>query len=152
MLRASAGSDIFSAFESRDPVQLAPTYYHNDEACPALGLLMAKAESLNPYERPPSFIKNVYKFYQKLPRNAIEFDPEILDFNSGCSFNGRNAVVKLNKLSRSAVVAACYCLRQEEAWNSGTSDQDVQVYEARDIPGERSVKSILLYANAVEAF
>ena len=100
--------------------------------------LMAQGDTLDARERPPAFIKNVYKFYQKLSKDALASDAGILDLSLGLSPGNCNIVKKVDNLSRPTVYAACYHLHGGIGLASNLSEADAEVYEAKDIPGKPS--------------
>ena len=93
----------------------------------------------DPYERPPGFIKDIYKSYKKLPKGKIDSAPGIVDFRkceSGAGvfedFRGRNTIP--GKLIRSA----CSRLEFARSVDSYSIDDEVMVYEHSSIPGKAS--------------
>ena len=97
---------------------------------------MAQEDSLDAHERPPAFIKNIYKFYQKLSKDTLNSDVGLVDLSLGLSLGNRNRIKEVDRLSRSRVCAACCQLQFEKTPTRGPSGPNVQVYEARDIPGK----------------
>jgi len=108
---------------------------------------MAKIESLDAHERPPTFLRHIYKSYRKLPIGAVDSDPQILDFNRGSKppnpVNG-NAVAECGKISKSVMFTSCCILGEALKLDTYSSIRDVVVYEAKDILGQRSGKIRLL--------
>ena len=90
----------------------------------------------DPYERPPSSIRDVYKLYQRLSRSSLDADPDVLDFSRDTDPSKTHAVVKCREVSHAAVIAACRQLRPEDPLSTGIPYSDLSVYEARDIPGK----------------
>lgn len=96
---------------------------------------MANAEGLDPHQRPPNFIKNVYKYYQKLQTTAIESDPKVFDLQHGSKPTSGIGVVECGKISRSIIDTSCSIIEKDYRADLDTLSQDVVVYEAKDIPG-----------------
>ena len=96
---------------------------------------MAQGDTLDARERPPAFIKNVYKFYSKRSKDALTSDAGILDLSLGLNPGNCNMVKKTDKLSRPTVYAACCHLQGGIGLASNLSEADAEVYEAKDIPG-----------------
>ena len=92
--------------------------------------------SLDAHDRPPEFIKGVYKKYQKLTFESIQSDPAILDFCQGLSCEQQCKVRHVGSVSLSSIDTACSHLRLGEVHKSAASGVDVQVYESKDVPGE----------------
>ena len=100
---------------------------------------MAQGDALDARERPPAFTKSVYKFYRKLSKDAFSSDAGVLDLSLGSDTANFSMVKKVDKLLRSTVYAACCHLRDGNGLASTLSESDVEVYEAKNIPGELSV-------------
>ena len=96
--------------------------------------MSVKRRPLDPHERPSSYIKDIYKAYQKLSRNELDKAPDILDFNHTDDAYQNHAVINKCEISKATVEAACECVSTTE--ESSLCNQSVQVYEARDIPGK----------------
>ncbi|KAL2044861.1 hypothetical protein N7G274_002636 [Stereocaulon virgatum] len=105
--------------------------------------LMAQGDALDARERPPAFIKSVYKFYRKLSKNAFTSDAGVLDLSLGLSPANCSMVKKVDKLLRSTVYAACCHLRDGNGLASLMLGSDVEVYEARNIPGLLLIPSLV---------
>ncbi len=99
---------------------------------------MAQAESLDAHERPPTFLRNVYKYYHKLPISAIESDPRVLDLNPGSkpAIPANNkALVECGKISTKIIAASCYKLADTPDLGKEMPSLDAIVYEVKNIPG-----------------
>ena len=92
--------------------------------------------SLDTRDGPPESIKGIYKRYQKLTLEAIQSDPNILDFHRGLSDEQQYKVRKIDSVSLSSIDAACSHLRLDEAYKGVARSADVSVYEIDAIPGE----------------
>lgn len=94
---------------------------------------------MNAYERPPTSLMNVYKYYHKIPLSTIDSDPITIDFNRGPNhLVNENAVAECGKMSKSAIVASCYALGDTSNLDISVPDEGVVVYEAKAIPGQYS--------------
>ena len=104
---------------------------------------MAQVQNLDAYERPPAFIKNVYKFYQKLSHAALKTDNGILDLRGGLRGTFRDRLSELDRISSCRIAAACRYLRDDEGPAMDVSGSEVKVYEANNIPGmfARTIKA-----------
>ena len=100
-----------------------------------LGKVMAPVQNLDARERPPAFIKSVYKFYQKLPHAALKTDDGILDLRIGLPATFRDRISEVDRISSSRIAAASRYLRDDEGLAMDLSGSEVRVYEANNIPG-----------------
>ena len=97
--------------------------------------IMAQVRNLDAHERPPAFIKNVFKFYQKLSQAALKTDDRILDLSSGWRATFHDRISEVDALPSSRISAACRFLRDGKELALDCSGSEVKVYEADDIPG-----------------
>ncbi|KAF2472566.1 uncharacterized protein BDR25DRAFT_284076 [Lindgomyces ingoldianus] len=103
---------------------------------------MIQPGQLDPYQRPPDNIRNVYKKYQKMKPKDLEKDPNILDIGIGPS------AAQWNGLS---IIAEFEPSRLERVFQSFASptqghtyfDASVPIYEHKDIPGLQIIPSLL---------
>ena len=96
---------------------------------------MAQVQNLDAYERPPAFIKSIYKFYQKLSQVELKRDDGILDLGGGLRDAFRDRISEVNRISSCRLAAACRYLRGDEGPTLDVSGSEVKVYEANNIPG-----------------
>lgn len=94
-------------------------------------------------DRPPEFIKTVYKRYQKLTFDAIESDPVILDFRRGLSDEQRCGVRKIGSVPQSSIDAASLHLGLVDAPKSMQLSIHVSVYETDVVPGLLVIPSLI---------
>lgn len=101
-----------------------------------LTAFMMKTEQLDTHERPPDSVKNVYKFYQRLPKNDLDEDLDILDFGRGLSPNGHDKIMHRGSISSSDIDRACCQLG--ELYNTDQSEKggSRQIFEVKGIPGK----------------
>ena len=97
---------------------------------------MARIESLDSGEKPPEAIKGLYKHYQKLTSDSLQTDLHILDFRRGLSHGQQVAVKDVDRVLASTIDAACSHLDGFKNQEPLSSNLDVQIYEAEDLPGE----------------
>ncbi|KAK4691607.1 hypothetical protein P7C71_g5423, partial [Lecanoromycetidae sp. Uapishka_2] len=99
---------------------------------------MTKRKDLDAYERPPVFLKSTYKSYQRISLSALDQDAKILDLSGASDHGLQKSVIDTGIISQSAIRAACHYLHDEGALegalDSDSFCQDVQIYEAQDIP------------------
>ena len=93
-------------------------------------------DSLDAHDRPPGFIKEVYKRYQKLTLEAIQSDPTILDFRRGLTNEQQCKIRKVDSVPSSVIKTACSYLGPTEAHTDAASSVDLPVYETEAVPGE----------------
>ena len=96
---------------------------------------MAQVQNLDAYERPPAFIKSIYKFYQKLSQVELKTDDGILDLGGGLRDTFRDRISEVDQISSCRIAAACRYLRDDEGPAMDVSGSEVKVYEANNIPG-----------------
>lgn len=97
---------------------------------------MAEGKDLNAYEKPPVFIKDVYKSYQRLSRAELDEDAGILDFSHASKPGHEYSIVKIDSITGSTICVAYRYLQGGDTLEADPSCRDVQIYEARHIPGE----------------
>lgn len=54
--------------------------------------MMGEITSLDPRQIAPQDVKEVYKFYQKLPRHLLDTDPKVFDFERGLTREQRSLI------------------------------------------------------------
>ena len=92
--------------------------------------------TLDPHDRPPEFIKSVYKRYQKLTLEAIQSDPTILDVRRSLSSEQQCRVREIGSVPLSSINNACSHLKFTEAHPGMGPSGDVPIYETDAVPGE----------------
>jgi hypothetical protein len=91
--------------------------------------------SLDPHERPPDHIRNVYKAYQKMKPRELAIDPEIIDFSRGLSDKQQARIKVISKLDPEHLGRA---FRDFDGTDTEKEDElttPVLVYEHSDMPG-----------------
>ncbi len=105
---------------------------------------MAQCKDLDAYKKPPAFVKDTYKFYQRLSTTAIDQDAEILDLSRELNECHRDAIAELDTIDASTIRVACRHLQGETALGTNMSCQDVKTYVSQEVPGSFSGKSTCL--------
>ncbi|KAF2123551.1 oxidoreductase [Dothidotthia symphoricarpi CBS 119687] len=101
-------------------------------------------ENLDPHERPPLSIRNVYKKYQKMKMKDLDQDVEIVDLSRHISTLLDSKVRVVKHLSMTDLMSAFQAFaRQDLDIESVETSSDVPVYEHEDMPGLHIVPSLL---------
>jgi hypothetical protein len=94
---------------------------------------------LDPHERPPDGIRNIYKQYQKMKLGDLELDSSIIDLSSHVPASLHSGVRVVAEWRREDVTAAFRAFSGEEARDlDGAATSLVSVYEHEDMPGTAS--------------
>ena len=99
---------------------------------------MAPPQHLDPHEKPPDHIRNVYKKYQKMKLRDLGKDPDIIDFKRGLSDEQKRhiKVIKEHKPEELAPAFRAFEGIQEPIDSQGSLiDSPILVYEHSDMPG-----------------
>ncbi|KAH8637113.1 hypothetical protein IG631_08948 [Alternaria alternata] len=86
---------------------------------------------LDPYERPPDGIRNVYKKYQKMKLNDLDLDGDIIDLSSDASASSSGRVRVVREYTAEDLTA----IFQAFAGEDGVELQDTDI--PRSIPVSR---------------
>ncbi|KAL6714522.1 hypothetical protein ACLMJK_007947 [Lecanora helva] len=95
------------------------------------------------HKKPPSFIKDVYKRYQKLSTNELDQDPKILEFSRNADPQD-HAMVAVHKIPQATITSACHQLLSFDNSEQSEFAQEVQVYEAKHLPGQSESDAAIL--------
>lgn len=90
-------------------------------------------DSLDPFQRPPDGIRNVYKRYQKMKVQDLEKDTDIVDIESDASMFRKGSIRTVKVLHDSDLVTAFKKYTESEKLPSPITP--VPVYEHGDMPG-----------------
>ena len=97
--------------------------------------------SLDPHERPPESIRNVYKKYQKMKLPELNKDQDIVDLSSNMSASSNSKM----RVVREYVVEDLTAIFQAFAGEEGAADlgdmnipASIPVYEHEDMPGREN--------------
>lgn len=96
---------------------------------------MDQVRNLDAYQRPPDFIKEVYKSYHKISQAALKTDDAILDLSGGLRATFQDRISEVDGIPSSRVSAACGYLRDGKELAMDFLGSEVKVYEANNIPG-----------------
>ena len=99
---------------------------------------MASSQRLDPHERPPDHIRNVYKKYQKMKLRDLDKDPDIIDFKRELSDEQKRHIkaIKEHKPEELAPAFRAFEGIQEPTNSQGSLiDSPIFVYEHSDMPG-----------------
>lgn len=100
-------------------------------------------DSLDPFERPPDRIRNVYKKYQKMKVQDLEKDIDIADIDSDTSLFRKGNIKTSKIILEDDLVAAFSTYTGSARLESPVSP--VPVYEHRDMPGRFVVFETTLF-------
>ena len=92
---------------------------------------MEHVQDLDPYQRAPQAIKELYKKYRKLSCNQIAEDPDIIDL-SDTQRTLENGRVRVHGAISQAQLAESFLIFND----TQSSYQDVNIYEIDRIPGK----------------
>lgn len=96
---------------------------------------MAEILGLDPRQKPPEFIKEVYKSFQKLSYDAIDDNSEILDFKSGLTAEQHERCQEIEKRHCGIFQSTCSCLDYLPG-KCRSCSTNVSVFEHQDVPGK----------------
>ena len=95
------------------------------------------SQSLDAHGRPPDYLRNLYKHYQKLPRAALDLAPDVLDLSSHCFCCDESSAVKqIGQIFADAITSACNRIAVEDHADSNAVDGNAQIYEITAVPGK----------------
>ena len=99
---------------------------------------MSKIRGLDAHETAPDFIKDLFKYYQKLPLDQLEDDPRLINLRRELNREQRDAVHVASTIPRKLLNVAYGHLGKETDATSTDLPGEVQVYAVDDLPGESS--------------
>ncbi|KAG9187160.1 hypothetical protein G6011_05031 [Alternaria panax] len=100
---------------------------------------------LDPHERPPDSIRNVYKKYQRMKLTDVDLDADIIDLSSDASASSSSRVRVVKEYTAEDLTAIFWSFAGED----GAELQDTHlpkstpVYEHADMPGLYIIPSLL---------
>jgi hypothetical protein len=100
-------------------------------------------ELLDPFQKPPDGIRNVYKTYQKMKVQDVEKDTDIMDIESDASMFRKGKIRTVKVLPASGLAAAFSKYTESGALESPISP--APVYEHGDMPGRCLITSYHLF-------
>jgi len=90
---------------------------------------------LNAHQRPPNFLKDVYKKYQKLKGDALEQDEDIVDFGRGLSEKQEGLFEVTEWMSTEAAQAVYNAFMGEDEEIPLNLPDRLYAYHHLDLPG-----------------
>ena len=99
-------------------------------------MLLCQMEQLAAHQKPPEAIKVIYKQYQKLAPHALHTDASLLDFARGLNDEQQSKMQIVRSLPHDEVNAHCARFGKRAGRPSLDQDDDVPLYEHRDMPGK----------------
>jgi hypothetical protein len=96
-------------------------------------------ETLDPHQRPPDGIRNVYKKYQKLKSTDLDQDSEILDLESLVSVE-QDGNLEIVKHLDARHLTDIFNKFTDSKQCSVTSVSSMPVYEHKEMPGKKYFK------------
>ena len=99
---------------------------------------MSKIRGFDAHEAAPSSIKNLFKFYQKLPLDQLEVDPRIVHLRRGLNCEQTGTVHVAGIIPKHSLHAAYDHLSKERTAELTICPADVEVYAVDNLPGELS--------------
>ncbi|OCK86643.1 uncharacterized protein K441DRAFT_691598 [Cenococcum geophilum 1.58] len=107
---------------------------------------MASSQHLDPHEKPPDHIRNVYKKYQKMKLRDLDKDPDIIDFKRGLLEEQKRHIKVIKEYNPEELTAAFRAFEGiQEPTNSqgGLIDPPILVYEHSHMPGLHILPALL---------
>lgn len=93
-------------------------------------------EHLDPHQRPPDSIKNVYKKYQKMKSTDLDQDPDIVDLPDHIPVSAKDKVRIVDEWSGEDLTAAFRAFSGQGGQTFAAQPPTVPVYEHADMPGK----------------
>ena len=92
---------------------------------------------LDAHEVAPGLVRQCFKHYQKLSREAIDCDEDILDFRRGLSYSQQQLITQSSEIPVLDVARACLFLARRDDSISETCSAAC-IYEVKSMPGMMS--------------
>ena len=99
----------------------------------------AEMENLNPYQRPPDGIRNVYKIYQKMKLGDLDQDTGIIDLPESLHTSAKDKVRIVQEWSNEDLTAAFRAFSGQGNQTYAALPPRIPVYEHADMPGRTSI-------------
>lgn len=97
---------------------------------------MAEIQTLDPRQKPPELIKNVYKLFQKLAPDAIDHNTEILDFERGLNAEQSKKCQEVDQIHHDTLKSACLHFERRSLQKLWSYYTNVPIFEHHDVPGK----------------
>lgn len=92
---------------------------------------------LDPHQRPPESVRNVYKTYQKMKLHDLDSDPGIVDLSSGLSADLSGKVRVVNEVESERLTASFRVFAGHDCQPQSPEETSlIPVYEHEDMPGK----------------
>ncbi|KAJ4371876.1 hypothetical protein N0V86_008430 [Didymella sp. IMI 355093] len=100
-------------------------------------------EHLDPHQRPPDSIKDVYKRYQKMKPKDLDQDPDIIDLPDSRTTSAKDKVRIVEEWSGHELTAAFRAFSGQDGQTYADLPPRIPVYEHTDMPGLHIVPNLL---------
>ncbi|KZM24127.1 uncharacterized protein EKO05_0010802 [Ascochyta rabiei] len=100
-------------------------------------------QHLDPHQRPPDSIKDVYKKYQKMKWNDLDQDPDIVDLPDDTPTSAKDKVRIVEEWSSEDLTAAFRAFSGQERLIYAALPSTIPVYEHADMPGLHIIPNLL---------
>jgi hypothetical protein len=92
-------------------------------------------EHMDPHQRPPESIKNVYKKYQKMKLKDLDRDPDILDLSNEPPTSAKSKLRVVEEWRGEDLTAIFRAFGGQDADMDDEVPERVLVFEHEDMPG-----------------
>ncbi|ORY00176.1 oxidoreductase [Clohesyomyces aquaticus] len=103
---------------------------------------MTHMEKLDPHERPPDSVRNVYKKYQKMKPKDLDQDPELIAINPGSTVPHADGISLVAELDPARLHQVLHAFSPSTS-DGVFADSPVPVFEHDDMPGLHIIPSLL---------
>ena len=90
---------------------------------------------MDPHQRPPDSIKDVYKKYQKMKSKGLDQDPDIVDLPTSLHTSAKDKVRIVEEWSGNDLTAAFRAFSGQDEQTYAELPARIPVYEHADMPG-----------------
>lgn len=94
-------------------------------------------EHLDPHQRPPDSIRDVYKKYQKLKQKDLDQDLDIVDLPDSLDTSAKDKVRIVEEWTGHDLTAAFRAFSGQDGQTYADLPLKIPVYEHADMPGRR---------------
>lgn len=103
---------------------------------------MSKSRDLDVHEVAPKSVRDLFKFYQKLPRDHLDNDDGVVDLRRGLNPEQQAIFHLAGFIPRNSIDTAYTHLGTHVPSEIAGSPADVRVYEVDNLPGESSNQTL----------
>jgi hypothetical protein len=137
LVRASTRSSLLQPFTLHDKHIHSHDWFPGRTSGMADNDAVAKMQHLDPHERPPITIRNVYKKYQKMKSKALDQDQDIIDLSSDAAASSNSKVRVIKEYAAQDLTATFRAFAGEDAELEHIRlSSSIPVYEHEDMPGK----------------